>query len=102
MFFVFLGVVLFGTIVLLAWLQKRSDSRTGPVIPMVRIGIAQNSIEAQMWAQRLGVEGVGCRISNYSEIGYLATYRAANSYDMELWVRAEDEEAARELLGLPK
>ena len=60
---ILLGVIVGGAIVLLGVFQMMSEDRSGPVIPMVRIGIANTNLEAEMWIQRLGVSGIKCHVT---------------------------------------
>ena len=73
--------------------------RKGPVIPMVRIALAQNNLEAHMWSQRLRAAGVSCRVQGVGPEGVVAGTMYFPQYEVELWVRAKDARTARELLG---
>ena len=70
-------------------------SREGPTTPLVRIGIAGGENEAQLWQQALARAGIWSRIIG----GNLGAYRALG-YEHELWVKENDAELARDLLGI--
>jgi hypothetical protein len=97
---ILLGVIVGGTIVMLGIFRMMSENRSGPVTPMVRIAIANGTIEADMWAQRLQHAGILCRIQGIGAEGSIGAPYYRPAYDIEVWVRADDEEEARELLGL--
>jgi hypothetical protein len=77
-----------------------ADGRRGRVGDGRRGGLAlvgrpQGEAEAELWRDILGQWGVTCLVKNVSALAYTSTG------DMfEVWVREEDEEYARELLGL--
>jgi hypothetical protein len=105
---ILLGVIVVGTIVMLGVFQMMSDNRSGAVIPMVRIAIASSSLEAYLWAQRLHAAEVQFRLPGFAPSAYGIMLDAhqgwlydPSAYNAELWVRADDEEEARQLLGLP-
>ena len=77
-----------------------SPRRSGPVTPMVRIGIASNNSEATIWADRLRAAGIRCRVQDISAIGSATDAYYANAYNAELWVREKDADKARRVLGL--
>ena len=96
---ILLGVILFGAalILLISYLIRGR----GPVTPMVRIAIAGTPIEMELWTQRLQGAGVPCRVQGMrAQVGDPSNRWLGNDYSIELWVRASDETAARELLGL--
>ena len=99
-FLIFLGALIGGAIILLGVMRVMSESRSGPVVPMVRIGIAENDLQADMWAQRLRQTDVVFTIRGYSGSPVAGGRWYPNSFNTELWVRAEDAQEARELLGL--
>lgn len=98
---IFAGVIAGIALVLALFYQLLSVRRSGSVIPMVRIGIAENNVEVQTWAERLRVAGIGCRVQEMSAIGSGTGALFANAYGPELWVREKGAGEARELLGLP-
>lgn len=77
-----------------------STKRKGRVIPMVRIGMAENNVEVQIWAERLRVAGIGCRVQDVSAAGAATSPLYANAYGPELWVSERDSDEARDLLGM--
>jgi hypothetical protein len=94
-----LGVILFGgaLILLISYLIRGR----GSVTPMVRIAIAGTPIEMELWTQRLQGGGVPRRVQGIrAQVGDPSNRWLGNDYSIELWVRATDETAARELLGL--
>jgi hypothetical protein len=93
-FFVFIGVIVAGVIAVLATLTL-SRRRRGPRIPLTRIAIAAGEVEAQQWKGALRAAGVWCQL-----IGETATVYPSSGMDQELWVRANDAEKARAVLGL--
>ncbi len=92
-FFVLMAIVLGASAGFL--FLRRSSSRRGPTIPLVRIGIASGENEAQLWQQALARAGIWSRIIG----GNLGAYRALG-YEHELWVKEKDAELARDLLGI--
>lgn len=76
-----------------------SVKRSGSTIQMVRIGIASNSTEATLWANRLRAAGIRCRVQDLSASGSATGAYFANAYNAELWVREKDADEARHLLG---
>jgi hypothetical protein len=118
---IFLGVLAGIAIVFFVAYRMVAVRRTGRVIPMVRIGLAMDPTEAREWVARLRSAGIKCRVQGYGPsredifgegppgrtIGRMfggafsrGRWWVPNDYSIELWVRAQDEERARELLGM--
>ena len=94
-----LGIILFGAalILLIAYVIRGR----GPVTPMVRMAIAGTPVEMELWTQSLQGAGVPCRVQcMHAQVGDPSNRWLGNNYSIELWVRASDETAARELLAL--
>jgi len=64
---------------------------------LVKITVAPDELVAQMWCEALANEGIRCLLKKTDalSVAYLAS---AAPYSVELYVRAEDAEAARRLL----
>ena len=92
-FFVFVSIVI-GLFVGFLFLRTRT-SRRGPTIPLVRIGITTGENEAHLWQQALGRAGIWSRV-----IGGTSGAYPSLGYQHEFWVKENDAELARDLLGL--
>ena len=94
-----MGFFIFSAIIVgpfLAFLFLRAiTSRRGPTIPLVRIGITSGETEAQLWQQALARAGIWSRI-----IGETSGAYPSIGYQQEFWVKENDAELARDLLGL--
>ncbi len=66
---------------------------------MVLLGAAAGEAEKELWIAALRSAGIRAHVSNVGDItGYYGP--GATPYSYEVWVRARDEERAREVLGL--
>ena len=81
----------------LVWLLIRSRLRPGAT-PMVLIGAAAGEAEKELWIAALRGAGIRTHVSNVGD--FYPTEGGTQPYAYEVWVRARDEEQAREVLGL--
>jgi hypothetical protein len=68
---------------------------------MVKIGVAQNEVEAAMWRDVLEQDGIGVFVRNVDTLS-VAQYVGTPTlpYSLEVYVRAADAKRARWILGL--
>jgi len=68
---------------------------------MVKIGVAQNEVEAAMWRDALEQDGIGVFVRNVDTLS-VAQYVGTPTlpYSLEVYVRAADARRARWILGL--
>jgi len=68
---------------------------------LVRIGVAQDEVEAAMWRDALEQDGIGVFVRNVDTLA-VASYAGAPTlpYSLEVYVRAADARRARWILGL--
>ena len=92
-FFVLVAIVI-GLVAGFLFLRTLTAKR-GPTVPLVRIGISSGENEAQLWQQALRRAGVWSRIIGGSSGAYPSL-----GYQHEFWVKENDAELARDLLGL--
>ncbi len=94
-----MGFLIFSGIVvglLLGFLLLRAlTSRRGPTTPLVRIGITSGENEAQLWQQALARAGIWSRL-----IGGTSGAYPSIGYQQEFWVKENDAELARDVLGI--
>jgi len=93
-FVAFVAVVVGGPLV---WMALRSFRSRPGTTNMVLIGAAGGEPEALTWVAALRTAGIAARVNNVGDFG---TYGGTAPYSYEVWVRARDEERAREVLGL--
>ncbi len=92
-FFVFIGLVVGSLAGFL--LLRTLTSRRGPTTPLVRIGITSGENEAQLWQQALARAGIWSRL-----IGGTSGAYPSIGYQHEFWVKENDAELARDVLGI--
>jgi len=92
----FIILVAIGVGLFLGFLFLRAlTSREGPTTPLVRIGITSGENEAQLWQQALARAGIWSRI-----IGGASGAYPSIGFQHEFWVKENDAELARDLLGI--
>ena len=74
--------------------DKRSQDQ------MVKIGVARDQVEAAIWRDVLLQDGINVFIKNLDPLAALPYVETTTLYNLEVYVRASDEQQARWLLGL--
>ncbi len=91
-FIVFIAIVVGLFVAFLAF--RALTSQRGPTTPVVRISIAAGEAEARMWQRSLTDAKIWSRIIGSTGDPHPIAYQHA------LWVKANDEALARDILGL--
>lgn len=90
----FMAFVIGGAVLILGAITVTSKRRSGPTIPLLRVGIAAGEAEANLWGQALRSAGIWYRVQAEAEKGSRPI-----GYTHELWVREKDNDRAREVPG---
>ncbi|HVP05242.1 MAG TPA: hypothetical protein VMT90_06160 [Dehalococcoidia bacterium] len=98
-FLIFLGILIAGAAAIVVVAQ--SVRPRGPIVPIVYLGAPASYTEQVMWMEALRSAGIHAHIENPqpSQMRYLPWENQA-IYNTEVWVRQEDYEGARAVLGL--
>jgi hypothetical protein len=83
----------------LVWMALRSFRTRPGTTNMVLIGATAGEAERNLWLAALRSAGIHPHVSN---VGHITPFEGSGPtpYSYEFWVRAQDEEEAREVLGL--
>ena len=96
-FLIFFAVIVVGTTAIIL-LTKRLFPGRGPVTPIVRISLLNNEMEADLQRRTLTATGIWSEPRGGS---FMPRLRQLNfGYTYEIWVKEEDAERARAVLGI--
>jgi hypothetical protein len=97
-FFVFLVVLIGGALVII--LVGSAIRPRGPVIAIQYVGAPSSYQEQVMWLEALKSAGIHAHVENaMPSISYALPWKMRAIYPTEIWVRDEDYEGARAILG---
>src|SRR5216683_2282561 len=100
-FLVFLAVLIGGALIII--LVGNAIRPRGPVIAIQYLGAPSSYQEQIMWLEALKSAGIHAHVENaMPSISYALPWKMRAIYPSEVWVRDEDCEGARAILGFDR